>query len=90
VTLKIIIFWDVTPCSLLVLAQNCFFGPEDGGDMFLRNVGCISIDYTPHIPEDDILITTAVKTSIHPDIVLWCSALELEVMARTEKIVICT
>jgi hypothetical protein len=23
-----------------------FFDPEDGGDMFLRNVGCLSTDYT--------------------------------------------
>jgi hypothetical protein len=22
-----------------------FFGPEDGGDMFLRYVGCLSTDY---------------------------------------------
>jgi hypothetical protein len=30
---------------LLVLAE-IFFDPEDGGDMFLRNVGCISTDYS--------------------------------------------
>jgi hypothetical protein len=29
------IFWDITPCSLL----NFFFYPEDGDDIFLRNVG---------------------------------------------------
>jgi hypothetical protein len=29
---------------LLVLVE-IFFDPEDGGDMFLRNVGCISKDY---------------------------------------------
>jgi hypothetical protein len=43
VVMKSIIFWDVTPCSLLrcmspayllVLAE-IFFDPEDGGDMFL-------------------------------------------------------
>jgi hypothetical protein len=28
VVMKSIFFWDVTPCD-----------PEDGGDMFLRNVG---------------------------------------------------
>jgi hypothetical protein len=33
------------PAYLLVLAE-IFFDPEDGGDMFLRNVGCISTDYT--------------------------------------------
>jgi hypothetical protein len=54
VVMKSIIFWDVTPCSLLMLAtclhagscSNYFFDDEDGGDMFLRNVGCISKDYT--------------------------------------------
>jgi hypothetical protein len=25
---------------------DLFFDPEDGGDMFLRNVGCNSTDYT--------------------------------------------
>jgi hypothetical protein len=30
-------------CLLAVLAE-IFFEPEDGGDMFLRNVGCISTD----------------------------------------------
>jgi hypothetical protein len=25
---------------------NYFFDPEDGGDTFLRNVGCNSTDYT--------------------------------------------
>jgi hypothetical protein len=60
VVMKSIIFWDVTPCSLLrcfggtyrlplayllVLAE-IFFDPEDGGVIFLRNVGCISTDYT--------------------------------------------
>jgi hypothetical protein len=27
-----------------------FFDPEDGGDMFLRNVGCNSTDYTVSYP----------------------------------------
>jgi hypothetical protein len=57
--MKSIIFWDVTPCSLLrwlatcLLAGSCwnfFFDPEDGGDMFLRNVGYISPDYTASHP----------------------------------------
>jgi hypothetical protein len=29
-----------------------FFDPEDGGDVFLRNVGWLSTDYTAYIPED--------------------------------------
>jgi hypothetical protein len=33
------------PAYLLVLAE-IFFDPEDGGDIFLRNVGCNSTDYT--------------------------------------------
>jgi hypothetical protein len=37
------------PAYLLVLAE-IFFDPEDGGDMFLRNVGCISTDYTASHP----------------------------------------
>jgi hypothetical protein len=37
------------PAYLLVLAK-IFFDPEDGGDMFLRNVGCISTDYTASHP----------------------------------------
>jgi hypothetical protein len=77
VVMKSIIFWDVTPCSLLrcnrrfggtyrihlqgrrkfclppayllVLAE-IFFDPEDGGDMFLRNVCCISTHYTASHP----------------------------------------
>jgi hypothetical protein len=27
-----------------------FFDPEDGGDMILRNVGCLSTDYTALYP----------------------------------------
>jgi hypothetical protein len=32
------------PAYLLILAE-IFFDPENGGDMFLQNVGCISTDY---------------------------------------------
>jgi hypothetical protein len=41
--MKNTIFWDITPCSPLkvnaVISLGLFFYPEDGGDMFLRNVG---------------------------------------------------
>jgi hypothetical protein len=30
--------------------QGLFFDPEDGGDMFLRNVGWLSTDYTVLYP----------------------------------------
>jgi hypothetical protein len=33
-----------------------FFDPEDGGDMFLRNVGCNSTTTRRHVPEDDTLL----------------------------------
>jgi hypothetical protein len=32
------------------LLAKIFFDPEDGGDMFLRKVGCISTDYTASHP----------------------------------------
>jgi hypothetical protein len=39
-------------CHLLTcwFLLKIFFDPEDGGDMFLRNVGCISTDYTASHP----------------------------------------
>jgi hypothetical protein len=59
----------MTPCSLLsynrsLLAgfaeiisfcRNYFFYPEDGGDMFLRNVCLTQQTARRHIPEDDTL-----------------------------------
>jgi hypothetical protein len=61
VIIKSINFWDITPCSPLsvnrrfggtyrqlsrwFLVQLIFY-PEDGGDMFIRNVGWHSTDYT--------------------------------------------
>jgi hypothetical protein len=47
VVMKSIIFWDAA-CHLLTcwFLLNYFFDPEDGGDIFLRNVGCNSTDYT--------------------------------------------
>jgi hypothetical protein len=60
VIMKSTIFCDITPCSVSSvngrfgetyrppagLLLNLFFDPEDGGDMFLQNVGCNSTDYT--------------------------------------------
>jgi hypothetical protein len=42
--------WCLPPAYLLVLVENLVFDPEDGGDTFLRNVGCISTDYTASHP----------------------------------------
>jgi hypothetical protein len=41
--------WSVEMLAtfLLVLAK-IFFDPEDGGDMFFRNVGCISDHMASH------------------------------------------
>jgi hypothetical protein len=58
VVMKSIIFWDMTPCSPLICRWHLltrwfaelFFDPEDGGDTFLRNVGCNSTDYTASYP----------------------------------------
>jgi hypothetical protein len=36
------VFWDMERCSPLKL----FFNSEDGGDVFLRNVGWLSADCT--------------------------------------------
>jgi hypothetical protein len=100
VVMESIIFWDVTPCSLLsfnrrfggtyrlhlqgrrnnfsktqqastLLATclpagycwNYFFDPEDGGDMFLRNVGCNSTDYTASHPRRWYFWTALVLSS---------------------------
>jgi hypothetical protein len=32
-----------------------FFDPEDGGNKFLQNVSCLSVDYMVLIPEDRTL-----------------------------------
>jgi hypothetical protein len=46
--MKKAVFWDVAPCRLLVPVHTVSsladflifsFNPENGGDMFLRNVG---------------------------------------------------
>jgi hypothetical protein len=53
VGLKSSIFWHITPiysrpCYLLNVCflLDFFFDPEDGGDMFVQNVGRLSTDYT--------------------------------------------
>jgi hypothetical protein len=45
----VVMAFCLPPAYLLVLAE-IFFDPEDGSDMFLRNVGCISTDYTASHP----------------------------------------
>jgi hypothetical protein len=54
-TLKNSIFWDMTPCSPVAGGNDSFhagfllglfFYLEDVPDMFIRNVGWLSIDYT--------------------------------------------
>jgi hypothetical protein len=39
VVMKSIIFSDIKLCSPLNVNRTYYFDPEDGGDMFLRNVG---------------------------------------------------
>jgi hypothetical protein len=52
--MKSTIFWESR--ALLVtffyagFLLSLYFDPEDGGDMFLRNVGCLSTDYTALYP----------------------------------------
>jgi hypothetical protein len=49
------VIWDITQVALLAVCFHAgfflglFFDPEDGGDMFLLNVGRLSTDYTPCI-----------------------------------------
>jgi hypothetical protein len=56
VVMKSINFWDIMPdlamppTCLLVSCWNYSFDPEDGGDMFLRNVGWHSTDYPALYP----------------------------------------
>jgi hypothetical protein len=40
------VFWDITLCFPLAFTPGFLLGPEDGGDMFLRNVGWLSESYT--------------------------------------------
>jgi hypothetical protein len=39
VTTKNVFFWDVALCRSRWFTLGDFFHPEDGGDMFFRNVG---------------------------------------------------
>jgi hypothetical protein len=58
VVMKSTIVWDIMPCSplsvnrcfTLVSCSAYFFDPEDGGDMFLWNIGWHSTDYTALYP----------------------------------------
>jgi hypothetical protein len=40
----------IATCLVLVFAWLIFLDPEDGGDVFLRNVGWISADYAVLYP----------------------------------------
>jgi hypothetical protein len=42
--------FQLATCLLAGSCWNVFFDPEDGGDTFLRNVGCISTDYMASHP----------------------------------------
>jgi hypothetical protein len=37
-------------CNMAAKVDGLFFDPEDGGAMFLRNVGCYTTDYTASYP----------------------------------------
>jgi hypothetical protein len=48
VTMKSSVFWDITSCSPVL-------DPENGGDMFLRNVDWLSLDCTDLYPRRQLL-----------------------------------
>jgi hypothetical protein len=56
------IFWDVTPFGplkvnlkqILPTTQGLFFDIDDIGDMFLRNIGSLSTDYTAFLSVESI------------------------------------
>jgi hypothetical protein len=55
VVMKSTIFWDITqniclPPAFTLISCSAIFDPEDGGDMFLRNVGSYSTDYKALYP----------------------------------------
>jgi hypothetical protein len=51
--LKMTVFWDVAPCSLVETGRH-FSCPDDGGSKYLWNIGQFLPDY---IPEDSHLHT---------------------------------
>jgi hypothetical protein len=62
------IFWDITLCGLLLATRfhagfllGLFFDAEDGGDMFLRNTGLLSMDYTVLNPKTELFIAHYVQ-----------------------------
>jgi hypothetical protein len=42
-------------CFMLISCLPYFFDPEDGGDMFLRNIGWLITDYAAIYPQDGTL-----------------------------------
>jgi hypothetical protein len=52
--IKSTVFWDIT-CFHAGFLLGLFFDTEDGGDMFLRNVGWLPADYMVLYPEDSTL-----------------------------------
>jgi hypothetical protein len=66
VEIWIVVFWVVTPCSIVggyqpfrrtyrLHFKKFYFYTKDGGDRFLRNVGNYLQDNTTHNPEEKIL-----------------------------------
>lgn len=45
------------------LLLGLFFGPEDEGSLFLKNVNSLSTNYSVISQKTDLLITAAVRTS---------------------------
>jgi hypothetical protein len=51
VVMKSSLLWNAMPCSLSKLCLLAlFYDPEDGGDMFFRDVDWLSTDYTELCP----------------------------------------
>jgi hypothetical protein len=54
------VLWVTTQCSCWFLF-GLLFNPDDGENMFPRNVGLLSTDYTNFYPTIQLLITIAVR-----------------------------